>query len=81
MVPAEDTWHVSRGQKCVLKLVNFLIQNLQKPYMIDLVSHSPLICKPLRSICHIGGIWALLSNCFVVLDPCDKGAMAFQNKA
>ena len=28
MVPSEDMWHVSRGNKCVLKLVNFLVQNL-----------------------------------------------------
>ncbi len=43
MVTSEDTWHVSRVYKRVLKLVNFLVQNLQKPYMIDLGTHSPLI--------------------------------------
>ena len=37
MVPSEDTWH-----KCVLKLINFFVQNLQKPYMIDLVTYCPL---------------------------------------
>ena len=57
MVPSEDMWHMSRVQKCVLKLVNFLVQNLQKPYMIDLVTHSNLICDALWSICHIGGLW------------------------
>ncbi len=44
MVPSEDTWQMSRVHKRVLKLVNFLVQNLQKPYMIDLVTHSNLIC-------------------------------------
>ena len=70
MVPSEDTWHVSRVHKRVLKLVNFFVQNLQKPYMFDLVTHSPLICDALWSICHIGGFWAPLQNCFVVLHPC-----------
>ena len=32
--------HVARVHKRVLKLVNFFVQNLQKPYMIDLVTHS-----------------------------------------
>ena len=32
----------------------------QKPYMIDLVTHSPLICEAIWSICHIGGLWAPL---------------------
>ena len=54
------TCHVSRGHKRVLKLVNFLVQNLQKPYMIDLGTHSPLICDAMWSICHIGGLWAPL---------------------
>ena len=70
MVPPEDTWHVSRVHKRVLKLVNFFVQNLQKPYMFDLVTHSPLICDALGSICHIGCPWAPLSNCFMVLHPC-----------
>ena len=70
MVPPEDTWHVSRVHKRVLKLVNFFVQNLQKPYMFDLGTHSPLICDALWSICHIGGLWAPLQNCFVVLHPC-----------
>ena len=47
-----------------------LVQNLQKPYMFDLGTHSPLICDALWSICHIGGFWAPLKNCFVVLHPC-----------
>ena len=70
MVPPEDMWHVSRVHKRVLKLVNFFVQNLQKPYMFDLGTHSPLICDALRSICHIGGLWAPLQNCFTVLRPC-----------
>ena len=53
MVPSEATWHVSRGHKRVLKLVNFLVQNLQKPYMIDLGTNSPLIYDNMWSICHI----------------------------
>ena len=57
MVPAEDTWHVSRGHKHVVKLVNLFVQNLQKPYMIDLLTHSPIICDALWSICHIWGLW------------------------
>ena len=32
MVPSEETWHMSRGQKRVLKLVNFFVQ---KPYMFE----------------------------------------------
>ena len=44
MVPLEAKWHVSRNHKRVMKLVNFFVQNLQKPYMIDLVTHSNLIC-------------------------------------
>ena len=71
MVPSEDTWHVSRGHKRVVKLVNLFVQNLQKPYMIDLVTHSPIICDALWSICHIGGLWTPLKNYFVVLRPCD----------
>ena len=73
MAPPEDTWHVSRVHKRVLKLVNFFVQNLQKPYMFDLGTHSPLICDALWSICHIGGLWAplMLKNCFVVLHPCE----------
>ena len=71
MVPPEDTLHVSRVHKCVLKLVNSLVQNLQKPYMFDLGRHCPLICDALWSICHKGGLWAPLKNCFVVLHPCD----------
>ena len=55
MVPSEDTWHVSLVHKGALKLVNFFVQNLQKPYMFDLVTHSPLICDALWLICHIGG--------------------------
>ena len=55
MVPSEDTWHVSRGHKRVVKLVNLFVQNLQKPYMIDLVTHSPLICDALWSICYYRG--------------------------
>ena len=69
MVPSENTWHVSRGQKRVVKLVIFFVQNLQKPYMFDLVTHSPLTCDALGSICHIGGLWAPLKNCFMVLHP------------
>ena len=57
MVPSEDTWLVSHVHKRVLKLVNFFVKNLQKPYMIDLVTHSPLICDALWSICPIGGLW------------------------
>ena len=72
MVPPEDTWHVSRVHKRVLKLVNFFVQNLQKPYMFDLVTHSPSICEALWSICHIGGLWAPLQNCFMVLRPCEE---------
>ena len=62
--------HVSRVHKRVLKLVNFFVQNFQKPYMFDLVTHSPSICDALWSISHIGGLWAPLKNCFVVLHPC-----------
>ncbi len=40
MARSEDTWYVSRVHKRILKLVNFLVQKLQKPYMIDLVTHS-----------------------------------------
>ena len=54
MARSEDMWYVSRVHKRILKLVNFLVQNLQKPYMIDLVTHSPLICDAMWSICHIG---------------------------
>ena len=43
-VPSEDTLHVSRVHKRFLKLVSFFVQNLQKPYMINLVTHSNLIC-------------------------------------
>ena len=32
--------HVTRVHKRVLKLVNFLVQNLLKPYMFDLGTHS-----------------------------------------
>ena len=32
--------HVSRVHKHVLKLVNFLVQNLLKPHMFDLGTHS-----------------------------------------
>ena len=42
MVPSEDPWHVSCVHKRVLKLVNFFVQNLQKPYMIDLVTYPKL---------------------------------------
>ena len=47
MVPLEAMWHVSRGHKRVMKLVNFFVQNLQKPYMFDLGTHSPIICDAL----------------------------------
>ena len=30
MVPSEETWYVSRGQKRVLKLVNFFSEKSQK---------------------------------------------------
>ncbi len=63
MVPSKDTWHVSRGHKCVLKLVNFFVQNLQKPHMIDLGTHNPLLCDALWSICQIGGLWSLELFC------------------
>ena len=46
------------------------VQNLQKPYMFDLGTHSPLICDALWSICHTGGLWAPLKNCFAVLHLC-----------
>ena len=61
---------MSRVHKRVLKLVNLFVQNLQKPYMIDLGTHSPLICDAFWSICHTGGLWAPLQNCFAVLHPC-----------
>ena len=48
MKPSEATWHVSRGHKRVLKLVNFFVQNLQTPHKIDLGTHDAL-----WSICHI----------------------------
>ena len=40
--PAHGTLrsHVACVHKHVLKLVNFFVQNLKKPYMIDLVTHS-----------------------------------------
>ncbi len=60
MKSSEATWHVARGHKRVLKLVNFLVQYLQKPYMIDLGTQSRLICDAMWSICHIGGLWAPL---------------------
>ena len=72
MKTPEDTWHVSGVHKRALKLVNFFVQNVQKPYMFDLGTHSPLICDALRSTCHIGGLWAPLKNCFMVLRPCVK---------
>ena len=59
--------HMTRVHKCVLKLVNLFVQNLQKLNMIDLGIISPLICDALWSICHKGGLWAPLQNCFVVL--------------
>ncbi len=68
----KDMWHVSDVQKRVLKLVKFLVQYIQKPYMFDLGTHSSLICDALWSICHIGGLWAPLENCFVALHPCDQ---------
>ena len=43
----EDTWHMSCVRKRVLKLVNLFVENLQKPYMIDLGTHGPLICDAL----------------------------------
>ena len=47
---------VSRVHKPVLKLVNFLVQNLLKPYMFDLGTHSTWIYDALWSICSIGGL-------------------------
>ena len=70
MVTSEGTWHMSRVHKRVLKLVNLFVQNLQKPYMFDLGTHSPLIYDALWSFCHIGGFWATLQNYFAVLHPC-----------
>ena len=70
LLKAHPIWYqVARVHKRVLKLNNFFVQNLQKPYMFDLVTHSPLICDALWSIYHIGGLWAPLKNCFVV-HPC-----------
>ena len=65
-----DMCHVSCVHKRVLELVNLFLQNLQKPYMIDLGTHSPLICDALWSICHIGGLCAPLQNYFAVLHLC-----------
>ena len=73
--PSEPMWHVSRVQKCVLKFVNFKVQKVQKPHMIDLGTHSPWRYDALWSICSIGGLWAPLQNCFTVLDPCVKSSI------
>ena len=70
MVPIEDTWHVSRVHKRVLKLVNFLVQNLLKPYMFNLGTHSTRIYDVLWSICRMGGLQIPLKNCLVLLHPC-----------
>ena len=48
--------HMAHVPKRVLKFLNFIVQNLQKPYMIDLLTHSNLISDALWSICHIGGL-------------------------
>ena len=61
---------MSRGQKRVLKFVNFFVQNLQKPHMIDLVTHSMLICDALWSICHLcpagdNFLILMLNNCLL----------------
>ena len=44
-----------------LKVSQLFVQNLQKPFMIDLGTHSRLICDALRSICSIGDLclWPL----------------------
>ena len=49
--------------------------------MIDLVTHSPIICDALWSICHIGGLWTPLQNCFAVLHLCDfcKSSLSCQS--
>ena len=71
------TWYLQntrvtcpRVQKRVQKIVNFLVQKLQKPHMFDLGTHRPFMYDALWSICSIGGLWAPLQNCFTVLDPC-----------
>ena len=73
------TWYLQntrvtcpRVQKRVQKIVNFLVQKLQKPHMFDLGTHRPFMYDALWSICSIGGLWAPLQNCFMVLDPCEK---------
>ena len=38
--------------------------------MFDLGTHRPFMYDALWSICSIGGLWAPLQNCFMVLDPC-----------
>ena len=47
--------------------------------MIDLVTHSNLICDAFWSICHTGGLWPPLLNCFVVLHPCVCRSMSLSN--
>ena len=56
MEASEHSGHVSCVQKCVLKLVNFFVQNLPKPHMIDLGTHSTLTGDDLWSFCHIAGL-------------------------
>ena len=43
--------------------------------MINLGTHSPLICDALWLICSIAGLWPPLNNCVVVLDQCVLGTL------
>ena len=64
--------HVARvtcPQTC-LEVSQLLVQKVQKPHMFDLETHSHLQYDALWSFCSIGGLWALLQNCFAVLHPC-----------
>ena len=50
----EEMCHESHVQNHVLKLLNFIIQNLQKPFMIDLRTRTTLY-DDLWSLCYQAG--------------------------